>query len=386
MRDNPEKVAQEYYEVKEKIRALENKRQKLRSSLFHIFDKTQDNEICTDELKVYRINRPRITWNEKKLESILIQKGLLYQVLSPDPKKVKELISQGLISDKDLEKAKIAKNSWYTYAEKLSPKKQSFHPLHLKEKNYKYSQQEPESPTNLNNEYLGPQTLIITDLSRMKDDRVCICGVDSQGSTIRPVLPYGVRERNLVDKQGRSIIKPFAVVNFELLKAKPQPPHSEDVRWDLIRQPKFIRNLSLEERKEFMEQLSFNRVQEIFGAPIIENRFIKEDAIRSIGTLKPQEISEIKISENDEGEYKYRMVFSDNDYETFNLPVTDLAFREYFTKQLEKCYSSPYIADELLDNFEKNESFLRLGLTRKFNDVYWIHVTGAYTFPYYKEL
>ena len=385
MNENPEKVAQEYYEVKEKIRALENKRQKLRSSLFHIFDKTKDNEICTDELKVYRINRPRTTWNEKKLESILIQKGLLYQVLSPDPKKVKELINQGLISDNDLKKAKITKNSWYTYAEKLSPKKQSFHPLHLKEKNYKYSQKEPESPSNINNEYLGSQTLIVTDLSRMKDDRVCICGVDSQGTTIRPVLPYGVRERNLVDKKGRSIIKPFAVVNFELLKPKPQPPHSEDVRWDLIREPKFIRNLSLEERKEFMEQLAFNRVQEIFGAPIIKNRFIKEDAIRSIGTLKPEEIIEI-IYENNYGESKYRMVFGDNDYETFNLPVTDLAFRDYFNKKLENGYSSGYIADELLDKFEKNHSFLRLGLTRKFEDVYWIQITGAYTFPYYTEL
>ncbi|GAB6056509.1 hypothetical protein JCM15415_18250 [Methanobacterium movens] len=384
MRDNAEKLAHEYYEVKEKIRALENKRQRLRSSLFHIFDTTQYNEFSTNELKVYRINRPRITWDEKKLERILIEKGLLYQVLSPDPKKVKELISQGLISDKELEKAKIAKDSWYMYAERLS-KKKSFHPLHLKEKNYKYSQQEPESSSNLNNEYLGSQTLIITDLSRMKDDRVCICGVDSQGTTIRPVLPYGVRERNLVDKKGRPIIKPFAVVNFELLKAKPQAPHSEDVRWDLIREPKFIRKLSLEERKELMDELAFNRVQEIFSAPILENRFIKEDAIRSIGTLKPEEIIEL-IYENNYGESKYRMVFGDNDYETFNLPVTDLAFRDYFNKKLENGYSSGYIADELLDKFEKNDSFLRLGLTRKFKDVYWIQITGAYTFPYYTQV
>ncbi|MBV1767257.1 MAG: hypothetical protein KUA29_03010, partial [Methanobacterium sp.] len=213
-------------------------------------------------------------------------------------------------------------------------------------------------------------------------DRVCICGVDSQGTTFRPILPYGVRRRNLVDSHGSFIIKPFAVVKFELMKPRPQPPHIEDVRWDLIRGPVFMRNLSGQEQKELMEHLAYKHVQEIFSAPIFENRFIKEgDGLRSIGTLKPHEIIAIDFIKNSEGNYNYYMEFMDKDHETFKLPVTDCVFLKYFDKGLDNGYSPDEIADDLRDKFEKNESFLRLSLTPSFKNAHWIQITGAYNYP-----
>jgi hypothetical protein len=48
--------------------------------------------------------------------------------------------------------------------------------------------------------------LIITDLTRMQGDRVCIFGVDEDGNGIRPdIPPTGIREKYLLDKRGQCI-------------------------------------------------------------------------------------------------------------------------------------------------------------------------------------
>lgn len=382
MNEDPEKIAQEYYEVKEQIKVLEKRRKELRNSLFNIFDEKNENEISNNELRVYRVNRPRTSWNEPVLKIILIKKGLLDKVLSPDPKKIKELINQGLISNEDLKDAQIIKDSWYTYTEKKSP---TFHPLQLKELNKNTSPENLFIPTK--KEKLGEQTLIITDLSRMKDDRVCICGLNSEGITIRPVLPYGVRERNLRDINGKLIIKPFSVVKFQLMRPISNAPHTEDVGWNINQSPVFIRNLSFPERKELMEYTSFKSVEEIFQAEIGDNRFIEEGkGLRSIGTLKPLNITEIQYYKRDNGKYNYRLGFIDQNNEFYNFPVTDCAFRQYCDNKFSSGYSFESIEDELMDKLNKTDCFFRVGLTRVFKDVHWIQISGVYSFPYYKTL
>ena len=74
--------------------------------------------------------------------------------------------------------------------------------------------------------------LVITDLTRMQEGRVCIAGYDKDGNGIRPELPPpGIHDRTLYS-QGRPTVFPFAVVEYDLLQPRPHPPHTEDYRYD----------------------------------------------------------------------------------------------------------------------------------------------------------
>lgn len=71
--------------------------------------------------------------------------------------------------------------------------------------------------------------LVITDLTRMQGKRVCLAGYTADRTCVRPVFrkPLGLTEDWLqANKQG--IIRPFAVVEFDLQENLPEPPHTED--------------------------------------------------------------------------------------------------------------------------------------------------------------
>ena len=89
--------------------------------------------------------------------------------------------------------------------------------------------------------------LVITDLTRMQEGRVCIAGYDHDGNCIRPVLPPpGIHEHTLY-AQGQPSVFPFAVVEYDLTHPQPQPPHTEDHRYDPT-SVRFVERLDTERR------------------------------------------------------------------------------------------------------------------------------------------
>jgi len=180
-----ETIAKEYFELKEKIRVLKKRRSELKEVLFAEFDSSGVDEVYAEDVRVYRVNRPRISWNETILKSILEPKSLWEAVLRVENKKVRDLIENGLISESELEEAKATRDMWYTYAEQVSLMEQT---------NASHS-----TPTGT--EVGGVKRLIITDLSRMKEGRICIVGIDREDNVIRPVIPYsGVKEDYILDR------------------------------------------------------------------------------------------------------------------------------------------------------------------------------------------
>src|SRR5512139_1836862 len=71
--------------------------------------------------------------------------------------------------------------------------------------------------------------LVITDLTRMQQGRVCVAGYDQHQHPVRPVLPPPGISESALYKDGQPNIFPFALVEFDLQEADPQPPHTEDV-------------------------------------------------------------------------------------------------------------------------------------------------------------
>jgi len=238
-------------------------------------------------------------------------------VLRVENKKVRDLIENGLITEPELAEAKAARDMWYTYAEQASL---------MEPTNASHS-----TPTPTRTAAGGVKRLIITDLSRMKEGRICIVGIDREGNAIRPVIPYdGVKEEYILDKTNKPIITPFAEIEFKFIRPLPKPPHTEDWELDTNYRPRLIDRLSEEELRGFMERISDRSVREIFGAVIHGGRYTNPgEGNRSLGTVKAVKVLGVNYSMKEDGNYKYRITFSDMGGNVYNLPVTDCAFRRY---------------------------------------------------------
>jgi hypothetical protein len=132
-------------------------------------------------------------------------------------------------------------------------------------------------------------TLVITDLTRMQDQRVCIAGYDEQGCCIRPVLPPpGIQECSLYAR-GKPIIFPFAVTGFDLIRHTPQPPHTEDYLYDLDTVCG-CGALDADERRALLYRSLSPSVAAIFEQPIhldIGHYVMDGGGPRSLGTVQP---------------------------------------------------------------------------------------------------
>ena len=232
--------------------------------------------------------------------------------------------------------------------------------------------------------------LVITDLTRMKGDRVCIFGVDEDGNGMRPdIPPTGIRENYLLDKKGRCIIKPFAVIEFDFIRPRSKPPHTEDWEISAHHRPRLIRNLSDGESRILLEKILDKSIRSIFDADIYNNQYINEgEGNRSLGTVRAKEVLSISYSLKEADKYDYRIKFSDDTEEIYDLPITDLAFREYCDSQRVQGHATDIISAELKRRLSQSYVFIRVGLTRPFERMYnrcYLQVSGIHAFPGYAE-
>lgn len=169
--------------------------------------------------------------------------------------------------------------------------------------------------------------LVITDVTRMKEGRVCIAGYDATGRCVRPVLPPpGVQERSLHTKD-RVVVCPSARVEYDLVEPLPRPPHTEDHRYD----PTSVRFVGRLNRRQWNRALSrtlFKSVEAIFEQPIITDTgysVMDGRGVRSLGTIRPRQVAKVVHEQDSAGEWKYRLGFVDGGGSRYWLTVTDLA-------------------------------------------------------------
>jgi len=234
------------------------------------------------------------------------------------------------------------------------------------------------------------KAIVITALTRMQGGKVCIAGYDYSNKVyIRPVVPYQGIDESYLFIDERLVIKPFAIVEFELLEHTPNPPHSEDWEIDTSVNPKLIRNIT--DRQGFLEFIKDDSVSGIFGAPTVEQQYLREgEGNRSLGTVKAGSIAYVEYFEKEVGRYEYRIIFEDEARDIYDLPVTDMAFRAYCDYSRAN-QDLDYIGIKLQEMLCNREVYINLGLARAFAPVedeppkYYILVTGVYSFPDYLE-
>jgi hypothetical protein len=231
--------------------------------------------------------------------------------------------------------------------------------------------------------------LIITDVTRMQEGRVCIAGYDQNGRCVRPVLPPpGIYESNLYSK-GQLIVFPFAVVMFDLQQQIVEPPHTEDWRYDPT-SVSFVRKLDEKQRRETLEKTLFPDLAAIFEVPILSGpgHFVMAgQGPRSLGTIQPKQILEA-LYRHIESKWDYRLHFVDGNDKTYRLGVTDLSWRYYNDFQFNGGHSADEISATLTRKLRSNQVYLRVGLARhweKYPDRCYLQLTGIYTFPDYLE-
>ncbi len=232
-------------------------------------------------------------------------------------------------------------------------------------------------------------SLIITDLTRMKGDRVCIAGVADDGQTIRPKFAYDmITEEWLFDPAGKVIIQPFARVRMELLKHDPHPPHTED--WLVQPDVKISEGLlGLAERQDFLQRILDPNVAAIFGAEIYHEKgyFMHEgEGNRSLGTVRVSGLEDVSHRCYD-GKWDYRISFTDCAGYPYRLRVTDLAFRYYVDHLREvQGVECDQIGIRLEHQLQNSTVYLRIGLARGWGehpDRCYLQINGVYSFPDY---
>ena len=231
-------------------------------------------------------------------------------------------------------------------------------------------------------------SLVITDVTRMQEGRVCIAGYDRHRKCVRPVLPPpGIHERTLYVNDC-VVVFPFAVVEYDLLQPVPHPPHTEDYRYDPA-SIRFVERLDEKRKQVILTRTVFQSVQAIFEVPIysdVGHYVMDGQGPRSLGTTRPRQILKAIYEQSPEGKWKYRLGFVDGDGTTYWLTVTDLAWRYYCDYQRQNGRDPKGITSELTTALKSSQVYLRIGLARgwkEYPDRCFIQMTGVYTFPDY---
>ncbi len=232
--------------------------------------------------------------------------------------------------------------------------------------------------------------LAITDLTRMHRGAVCIAGQDPAGNVIRPVLPPpGISER-MARNGDKAVIFPFGVVEFEILKHTPKPPHTEDHLFD----PKSIVPkgvLKEEQKRRVLEKSLFEDVAAIFEQSIQRHPgHSVADGIgpRSVGTVRPKAVHQIFYEQGEDNAWNYRLGFDDPSDAYYRLKITDLTWNTYFGSRRSPERDPAAIAEEMTLLLKDTTVYLRIGLSRgwaKFPGRCFLQVNGVYTFPDYLQ-
>ncbi len=229
--------------------------------------------------------------------------------------------------------------------------------------------------------------LVITDLTRMQEGRVCVAGYDPGVQCVRPVLPPPGILEYMLGLPGKPIVFPGAEVELDLGEPTPSPPHTEDVPF-APHSVTFVRRLPDSAWRDLLQATTRESVEAVFGQPIHREpgHYVMDGSgPRSLGTLRPRDVLG-GTYESKDGTARYRLGFVDGSGTVYWLAVTDLAWRYYIDRQGECGRAPEQIARDLLGILQERDVFLRLGLARgweKHPGLCSVQITGVHTFPDY---
>jgi hypothetical protein len=234
--------------------------------------------------------------------------------------------------------------------------------------------------------------MIVTDVTRMDGDRICVGGYLDDGTAIRPVADrIGPNEQWLRSaRDGR--VAPFTVLDLQVNKAPKRlsAPHTED-RTIPLKGHRVLSTLPEEEQRALLERTMSSSVRSVFGAEIHADpagqwgRYVRSgEGTRSLGTIQTDRVEAVGYHHYPErGRWDYRLRFRDGSGEEFQLAVVDLAFRARLDALCSRGFPADRAATEVLTALRRQTVFVRIGLARGWDrhpDRCYLQITGVYGF------
>jgi hypothetical protein len=228
------------------------------------------------------------------------------------------------------------------------------------------------------------RTVTITDLTRMYGGYVCAAGQADDGEWVRLSAPRPHELEVVVGGQG--VLCPGAVIECDLVRHEPEPPHTEDYRYD-PNSIRWLRRLPPEGWRKVLEGACFGSAGEIFEQPISDDHghyILDGSGPRSLGSLRPKAIHRVSYGPGAEGNWDYRLSFTDGAGAQYGLKITDYTWHRYCDTRREQGEEPSAIAGALTTSLRGREVILRLGLSRKwakFPGRCYLQINGVHTFP-----
>jgi len=218
------------------------------------------------------------------------------------------------------------------------------------------------------------RTIIVTDLTRFQDNRVCLAGVDQNNMELIRPMPYiNQNECQLCN------ILPGTRITADFREISPQtPPHIEDYMW---RNKHICGSATSKEFQDLLVSTLSGSIRTGFGVPVQDKIIPQENVpLRSIITV----ICSVRLHPGYGGDLsKIRASITDSEGLTLQyLSIADLGFYRYAQKL--RSQQSLKVLEDFIMN--QNIIFLRLGLSRFWESQdgrkgFWIQINGIYTFP-----
>lgn len=239
-------------------------------------------------------------------------------------------------------------------------------------------------------------SIIITDLTRMQRNRVCVAGVLPSLECVRPISPGTNLHEGWLFQNRPYVLKPFAVIEMELIRPVPDrvAPHIED--WEVDLAYTYCHQLTAFDRYELLHTLTSSHLRSVFGVDIsressARGAWIQQGTgIRSLGTIHLRRVIDVEFEISPRGKASYRLEFEDEAGDIYHLPVTDLAFRMHLDAMVvQDGLSDGTAAAAVCQRLtQADDVFLRLGLARnweRYPDRCYLQVNGIYSFPDYLD-
>jgi hypothetical protein len=231
---------------------------------------------------------------------------------------------------------------------------------------------------------MAAQEILILAVTQMLGG-VCIAGMSTEGDPatglrwIRPVREFEHVLLGDVTAVDGTVIRPFDVAEFHLLRARPSPPHIEDWITDFARpRLRVVRRLEGERRAAFLR-----KYVDPDPASVLENQ------ARSLCLVRPDWIRASLELDAYTGKLEARLALALGPHRyrgarEAGLSVTDLRWRALGCTRLPESGGILEVdMDALRARLGLQDLFLAIGLTRAFQGAHWPMVVGVHVVPDY---
>ncbi|MGD8623845.1 MAG: hypothetical protein PVF47_08125 [Anaerolineae bacterium] len=216
---------------------------------------------------------------------------------------------------------------------------------------------------------------------------VCIAGMTTEPDPVsglrwvRPVREGGHVLLGDITTPDGTVLRPFDVVEFNLLQPQPEPPHSEDWVADFVHhRPRVVRRLEGERRARFLRRY-------LDSAP---GQVLRTQE-RSLCLVRPQGVKGNFRLDPYSGKFEARLAFRlagrlyRGSYAKGGLSVTDLKWRALGRAWLpEEGGWVEFDDGDLEVRLGVEAVYLALGLTRSYRGGFWCMIVGVHTLPDYE--